>query len=160
MAVVFVLGPSDWRRRRKGATPLEIRRRLAQRLADHHHYPIVMEDVPDEAGDKDAFGKFTRILDTMGVTDILLWHPAGAKMQATIHELVLLIQRADDKAVPRLWLLVQTKAASLDAEHFTVKERGLGSSYLDAVFRLRPIILDWVDAERLDELVDHVATEI
>lgn len=161
MAVVLVLGPSQWRRAAPGrATPLTVRRRLVERLRDAGHEAFLLEEVVDEAGDRDLLDKFERVLDAKEVTDVLVYHPARAKMQATLHELLILAARADDGPTPRLWLLVHEDAASLDGFHFTLKEPGLGSRYLDAVVRLRPVVLPWRTAADLRARVDHVAGEI
>lgn len=161
MAVVFVLGPSQWRTPGSDRTePIAVRRRLATRLRDAGHRAMLIEDIDDDPEDRDLLDKFERVLDTESVTDVLVYHPARAKMQATLHELLLLAARSDEAPTPRVWLLVHEEAATLDGFRFHLKESGLGSRYLDAVHRLRPVVLPWRTADRLRAHVDHVAEEI
>lgn len=143
----------------RGPTPLAQRRRIVARLEKAGHLTILLEDIADREGDRDLLDTFVRVLETRGVTDVVVYHPAGAKMQATLHELLLLAARADEHPQTKVWLLVHEDAAELTSFRFTLKERGLGSRYLDAVFRLRPVILPWRTHRQLAARVDHVAYE-
>ncbi|HLE47217.1 MAG TPA: hypothetical protein VI818_02885 [Candidatus Thermoplasmatota archaeon] len=99
MAVVFLLGPSEWRQSAASPTPMDVRRELKAILEARNHGVVLMEDVEESAGE-DLVDKFERILDTKEVDYVVLYWPKGAKMQTTYDELLLLRKRAASNAVP------------------------------------------------------------
>lgn len=162
MAVVFLLGPSQWAPQRGEPlkhTPMEVRRQIEGLLEAEDHHVILMEDVEDRRGE-DLIEKFDRILQTKGVTDIVVYWPAGAKMQTTYDELILLRDRVDDVALPDIWVLHDASVAELTRDEFRVTEAGGRSRYLEAVARLGIRPLPWEDREALLHRAGLLASEL
>lgn len=161
MAIVFLLGPSQWDLQRGEPpkhTPMEARRQMEDLLEAEGHHVILMEDVEDKR-DEDLIEKFDRILQTKGVTDIVVYWPAGAKMQTTYDELILLRDRVDDP-LPDIWVLHQASVAEISREEFRVTEAGGRSRYLEAVARLGVRPFPWEDHEGLLRLARLLASEL
>jgi hypothetical protein len=165
MAVVFLLGPSEWDPDRskppQGPTPLDHRRRLAKLLegAQGQHIAFLMEDEPSRSGE-DLVEKFWRLIQEKRVTDVVVYWPPAAKMQTTYDELVLLRDRLGLQALPTIWVLHHTKVATFERDHLTLHEPGGRSRYLEAVARLGVRALDWDDDEGLERLATHIAEEL
>lgn len=158
MAVVFLLGPSEWATRRRGDSPMQVRREMGRVLASGGHHVILMEDVEDLRGE-DLIEKFDRILHT-GVTDVVVYWPARAKMQTTYDELILLRERAGDPQRPNVWILHHEDVARIEEDRFQVKERGGRSRYLEAVARLGVRPLPWIDHAELLRIAHLLASEL
>ncbi len=162
MAVVFLLGPSQWDPQRgppPKRTPMDVRREIEQLLEDAGHHVILMEDIDDRQGE-DLIEKFDRILQTKGITDLVVYWPAGAKMQTTYDELILLRDRVEDLPLPDIWVLHHASVAEIRRDEFRVTEPGGRSRYLEAVARLGVRPLRWEDHEALSHLVGLLASEI
>lgn len=161
MAVVFLLGPSEWdpaRAPHPTLTPLEIRRQIASTISAVRHHVIILEDVSDVAGE-DLVEKFDRVLTGSGTTDVIVRWPPGAKMQTTFDELLLLRDRVE-RGLPRIWLLHQNGVASVDAGELIIKEQGGRSRYLTALGKLRIIPVEWDDLRDLDLQAEFLAGEL
>lgn len=162
MAIVFLLGPSQWDPQRGEPpkhTPMEARRQIEELLEAEGHHVILMEDVEDERGE-DLIEKFDRILQSKGVTDIVVYWPAGAKMQTTYDELILLRDRVDDVPLPDIWVLHHASVAEISRDEFRVTEAGGRSRYLEAVARLGVRPFPWDDHEALLRLARLLASEL
>lgn len=162
VAVVFLLGPSQWLRKQalqEIPSPMEERRQIAQTLRHEGHRVVLMEDI--HAQDReDLIAKFDRILQCEGVTDILVYWPPQAKMQTTYDELILLSDRCKEPNLPRVWVLHQSSLAEISRNHFQVNEAGGRSRYLEAVARLGVRPLDWETRDDMMRLVRLLATEL
>ncbi len=162
MAVIFLLGPSQWDPHRgepPDHTPMEVRRRLQKVLARGGHHVILMEDVEDR-DDEDLVEKFDRILGTKGITDIVVYWPAGAKMQTTYDELILLRDRVDDPTLPSIWVLHHASVAEITRDEFRITEAGGRSRYLEAVARVGVRPFPWHDHGELLRLTRLLASEL
>lgn len=73
----------------------------------------------------------------------MVYWPAGAKMQTTYDELILLRDRILDPGRPNVWVLHHTSVAAIDRDKFEVKEWGNRSRYLTAVAKLGVHPLEW-----------------
>lgn len=162
MAIVFLLGPSLWDPQRGEPpkhAPMEVRRQIEELLEAEGHHVILMEDVEDRRGE-DLIEKFDRILQSKGVTDIVVYWPAGAKMQTTYDELILLRDRMDDAPLPAIWVLHDASVAEITRDEFRVTETGGRSRYLEAVARLGVRPFPWNDEEALFRLARLLASEL
>lgn len=165
MAVIFLLGPSEWDPERSkppaGPTPLDHRRRLHKLLEgmDGEHNVFLMEDEPSRA-DEDLLEKFWRLIEEKRVTDIVVFWPPAAKMQTTYDELLLLRDRLGIQKLPRIWVLHHTRVASFDENRLILHEAGGRSHYLDAVIRLGVRAIDWDTEPELDHLATSIAEEL
>lgn len=162
MAVVFLLGPSEWDPQRGTPpkhTPMDVRRQLEEFFEDEGHHVILMEDIPGQRGE-DLVEKFDRILQTKGVTDIVVYWPAGAKMQTTYDELILLRDRAEDASLPGIWVLHHASVAEITRDEFRVTEAGGRSRYLEAVARLGVRPFPWGEHQALLRLTRLLASEL
>lgn len=159
MAVVFLLGPSRWREERPGPSPMDARRRVAAVLAERHRV-LLMEDLPDDERDRDLLVKFDRVLDTMGVTDVVVHYPRGARMATTFDELLLLAERTKGGPVPRVWILHEHGVATFGKATLTIHERGDRSRYLTALPRLRPAVFAWSGADEWERTARFVSGQL
>ncbi|MHB8584532.1 MAG: hypothetical protein ACYDDF_01650 [Thermoplasmatota archaeon] len=161
MAVVFLLGPSEWDPTRGPApkqSPMEVRRALQTILA-RDHVVFLMEDTPDRAGE-DLVDKFDRLIRDREVTDILVYWPPRAKMQTTYDELILLRDRLDRPSLPRIWILHHASVAIIRRGKFEVLEPGGRSRYLSAVARLGVHPIEWTDDQELMTKAAFIAAEL
>lgn len=160
MAIIFLLGPSLWEPAAapKGYNPMEMRRRIAETFRKDGHKVVLMEDEPDRDGE-DLVDKFDRLLREHGVTDIVVYWPAHAKMQTTYDELILLRDRAHEK-LPCIWIVHHVSVASIKQGKFEVKERGGRSRYLTAVARLGVDAREWDSDEELDERIRLLSAQL
>lgn len=163
MAVVFLLGPSQWdgvQRPQAGSAPMQVRRDLAAIFIKHGHKVILMEDDPDRESE-DYIQKFDRLLRSK-VTDIVLYWPPLSKMQTTYDELILLCDRRVflDKESLRLWALHHSSVARITKDEFIILETGSRSRYLTAVARLGLRPLQWEDDKDLAEQALLLAKEL
>lgn len=165
MAVIFLLGPSEWDPERTkppvGLTPLDHRRRLQKLLegASGEHVVFLMEDEPPRTGE-DLLEKFWRLIEQKRVTDVVLYWPPAAKMQTTYDELLLLRDRLGIQKLPRIWVLHHTGVATFEKNHMVMHEPGGRSRYLEAVARLGVRAVDWDTEEELDHLATTIAEEL
>lgn len=162
MAVVFVLGPSEWdpaRGKSRGVTPRAVRETICETLRAHDHGAFLMEERPDPPG-RDMVGKFEHLLVSERVSDILVYWPARAKMQTTYDELILLRAWADERALPRIWVLHEATVARITRGRFEVLEKGGRSRYLEAVARLGVTPVAWTGHDELPGLVARLAAEL
>lgn len=157
MAIVFLLGPSEWLERRVGPTPMDHRRELAAILRSHGHKVILMEDEPDRLGE-DMVGKFDRLLGQ--ATGVLLFWPRGAKMSTTYTEMVLLRKAAETRQLPHLWFLHHDAVASIERGVFKVHEAGARSRYLTSLARLGISPVPWSTTGQLRERTELLAAEL
>lgn len=162
MASVFVLGPSQWRKKRWESTPLEIRQRLVELLSEHHD-AYILEPLTDDASDRDLTDKFYRTLRDRMTTDIVLFWPLGAKMQTTLDEIVLLRARMDGSEAPTVWMLHQKGVLKRTAAGYEIPAGVVERSrYLDAVNTLGAAAYEWRDTNEIFELArrlgDNLAT--
>lgn len=107
MAIIFLLGPSQWDPEDDvplEVPPMNIRRQLETIFEEHGHTTILMEDVQDDPSE-DLLEKFDRILVGPRLTDIVVYWPRSAKMQTTYDELILLRDRWEIQRLPPIWIL-------------------------------------------------------
>lgn len=162
MAVVFVLGPSEWDAARGPSlafSPRSVRDRMRDSLVSLGHQAFLMEEAPDEPGE-DMVDKFERLLGQRKVTDVFVYWPPRAKMQTTYDELILLRTRVGRQTMPNIWVLHHSSVARIKRGEFLVIERGNRSRYLDAVARLGVRPASWEDHEGLLLLVQRLAAEL
>lgn len=160
MAVVFLLGPSEWDPERGGAgalTPMDHRRELAKILHNAGHRVTLMEDEDDLAGE-DMVEKFERLVKR--ATDVLVYWPAKAKMATTHDELLLLRKLSETTRLPRLWLLHHETVASVTRGEFRIKERGGRSRYLTSLARLGITPIPWGTPSELNDRAALLAAEL
>lgn len=86
--------------------------------------------------------------------------PAGAKMQTTCDELILLRDRAGDPEHPEVWVLHHESVARIQQDRFEVSKQGGRSRYLEAVARLGVRPLPWTDEEDLLRITRLLASEV
>lgn len=159
MATVYLLGPSAWASPSSdaNATPMDLRRELAEILRGYGHRAILMEDV-EGLPEEDLVAKFDRLLEAS--SDVVILWPPGARMSTTYTELVLLRKAAERGTLPRMWCLHHESVARIGEGRFEVLERGARSRYLTAVARLgiRPVL--WVTVDELRERAHLLAGEL
>lgn len=159
MAAIFVLGPSEWRNPAspwdERLTPLEARRAIALALRRMEIPAILMEDEPGPA-DEAWQGKFFRLLEEHGVTDILFYWPPQARIDAAQDELIMLAvqERVQPRLRPRVALFGHVDAiceGEADGGMFLDVKDDVGrSSYLGQIPRLLPTDLHgWSDHDEL-----------
>ena len=160
MAIVFLLGPSEWVQGPPpgdARTPMAHRRDLANILRARGHVVLLMEDEEDRPGE-DLVQKFERLLD-LG-TDVVLYWPLGAKMATTYDEMLLLRKAQERGALPRLWFLHHASVASIRRGTFTIHEQGGRSRYLTALARLGIVPLPWGTRAELHSVTERLALEL
>jgi hypothetical protein len=155
MATVFLLGPSQWESGEN--MPMRMRREIADIFREAGHQTFLMED---EADVEDLVEKLYRLVLKKGVTEIVVYWPAQAKMQTTYDEFILLRARLGIAKLPRIWVLHHSAVASIRAGVFEVKVRGNRSRYLTAVAKLGTHPLEWNTDEELKEQARLLATEL
>jgi hypothetical protein len=160
MATIFLLGPGEWQPSALGQSrsPMDVRRHLAAIFVADGHDLVLMEDEKDEPGE-DMVDKFDRLLHR-GVTDIVVYWPAQAKMQTTYTELILLRDRAGDPKLPQIWILHHSAVASIDRDKFEVKEKGNRSRYLTAIVKLGVHPLEWGSDGDLEDQVALLSKQL
>lgn len=163
MAVIFILGPGVWdisKGTPSAASPMQVRRRLANLFEKEGHKPILMEDDRDRSGE-DMIQKFDRLL-RHNVTDVVVYWPPMAKMQTTYDELILLCDRHEFLKAKSIavWLVHHSSVAKIRKDEFHVLEKGNRSRYLTAVARLGVHPLEWENDQGLDEIIRLLSKEI
>ena len=160
MAVVFLLGPSEWDPERGGGgepSPMGHRRELAKLLAAPGHEVLLMEDEPD-APEEDMVEKFERLAGRS--SDVAIDWPPKAKMATTYDEMLLLRKMAERATLPRLWFLHHESVASISRGVFRIHEGGGRSRYLTALARLGITPIPWRTVGDLYERAAFLAGEM
>jgi len=157
MATIFLLGPSQWESGED--VPMQMRRGIAGIFRGAGHQAFLMEDEADMA-EEDLVEKFYRLVLERGVTEIVIYWPARAKMQTTYDEFILLRARLGLAKLPRIWVLHHSSVASIKAGIFEVKVRGNRSRYLTAVAKLGTHPLEWNTDDELKEQARLLAMEL
>lgn len=162
MAVVFLLGPSLWKKGTRASrteTPMEMRYKLAQIFKENGHITFIME-AEDGLPSEDLVEKFDRMLHDRGVTDVVFFWPLGARMQTTFDEFILLRDRMGNRSLPDIWVLHDRRVARIERGVFHVLESGGRSRYLEAVAALGVTPLAWSGQKELRRLVQELVEEL
>lgn len=148
------------------ATPLGIRRKLAEGLLANGLEAVLLEDEPDEANERhDLTRKFHRFLESEPLDAILVYWPLHAKMQTTWDELIILREeclrheRGERGPLPPLHYLHHLDAIDL-GEHLVIRERGGRSAYLRGVSHLAAVAHPWITSDQLDDAVAECAAAV
>lgn len=162
MAVLFLLGPSFWaegKRGRRRKSPLDHRHEIARLLSKMGHKVLLMEQQEDRI-DEDLVGKFGRIIDKAGLTDIVVYWPWGAKMQTTFDEFILLREKKESSKLPPVWVLHDQRVAAITKGEFRVLEAGNRSRYLESVASLSVTAIPWSTHRDLYRKCHELADEL
>lgn len=159
VAVIFVLGPSEWQPADAAVavpSPRRVRETICATLRARRHDAFLMEGEPDVPGE-DLVDKFERLLHERGTTDILLYWPPRAKMATTMDELLLLRDRAFEGALPPIWVLHHRSVARFRDGGVDLLERGGRSRYMSALGKLPFHPLPWDDEDQLASRIERLA---
>lgn len=143
----------------RAAAPV-LRRQAQQALHERGLRAVLMEDEPTQPHqEQDLSAKFHRLLDTVAMAAVVVVWPAGAKMAAMWDELLYLVERQRECAVPPVWVLHHHRAARIARGRFEILQRGDRSCYLRGVHLLPLRPLPWRGRADFLDAVGTVADE-
>lgn len=169
MKQALLLGPGHWnlpwtrpwRRFYLRNTPLEDRQDIRQWLAAQDVDAILLEFEPSLAGeDEDLAKKFHRVMSRNAFDAVVVYWPAGAKMQTTWDELVILREMALSSPVPPVHYLSQPGAMDLSDGRLVIHERGARSAYLRGVSQLPAQVWPWTNRRELTTATEWCGAKI
>jgi hypothetical protein len=138
---------------------MDIRRTIKRLLAAQRHRTVLMEEVEDYPGE-DLIEKLDRILQSHNIQHVVIYWPAGAKMQTTYDELLLLRDRFGQRKLPKIWVLHESSVAKITKQRFLLKEPGGRSRYLESVARLGVRPIPWDSHDEMFHLVRLLSQEL
>jgi hypothetical protein len=160
LASVFILGPGQYAKRRRGPTPRETRERLVD-LFSAHHDSYILEPLDDDVSDRDLADKFYRIMQENATTDVVIHWPLGAKMQTTLDEIILLRARMDDSGAPHVWLLHEKGVLRRTTKGYEIPPGVVERSrYLEAINTLGAVAYEWRHEKGLFDLARRLSDDL